>query len=201
MTEKRLKKRKESKIGTFSYPVFLDISGKRCVVVGGGEVAYRKTKTLLHSGAAVTVVAPSLHPGLVRLGKKGEVRCFRRKFAPSDLEGAILAVCATDDENLNARVAGAALKKGALVNVVDRPALCSFIVPSVFRCGDLTMAISTGGASPALAKKIRLDLGKHYGKDFSKKLEVLRNLRLKMIATRSEKDRKAYYKALGAIKL
>ena len=180
--------------------MFLDIKGKPCLVVGGGEVAFRKTETLLSSGATeVKVVAPLLHPGFAGLSKKGIIKFFRRKFRPSDLKGAALVVCSTDSEELNALVGEAAAKSGALVNVVDRPALCNFIVPAVFRNGALTIAVSTGGASPALAKKIRVQLGRTYGGAFGKKVEALRKLRIKMLASKSSLDKKAYFELLRKI--
>lgn len=169
-------------------------------MVGGGEVAFRKTETLLKSGATdVKAVAPLFHPGFAKLGKKGALKFCRREFRLSDLKGAAIVVCATDSEKVNALVGGAAEKKGALVNVVDRPALCNFIVPAVFRSGALAIAVSTGGASPALAKKIRLQLGRTYGGAFGRKVEALRKLRVKMLASGSEADRRAYFGFLKRI--
>ncbi|MDO8805972.1 MAG: bifunctional precorrin-2 dehydrogenase/sirohydrochlorin ferrochelatase [Elusimicrobiota bacterium] len=180
--------------------MFLDLKGKPCLVVGGGEVAFRKTETLLMSGATeVKVVAPLFHPGFSRLGKKGSIKFFRRKFRLSDLKGAAIVVCSTDSEEINALVGAAAEKTGALVNVVDRPSLCNFIVPAVFRNGALTIAVSTGGASPALAKKIRQQLGRTYGGAFSKKVEALRKLRVKMLATKSKADKAAYFRFVKEI--
>lgn len=172
------------------YPVFLDLKGKPCLVVGGGEVAFRKAEALLKAGAdQVKVVAPLFHPGFAGLGKKGIIRFSRRKFRLPDLKGAALVVCATDSEETNSLVGASAAKTGALVNVVDRPALCNFIAPAVFRNGALTIAVSTGGASPALAKKIRIQLGRLYGGAFSRKVEALRRLRLKMLALKAKKDK------------
>lgn len=173
-------------------------------MVGGGEVAFRKTETLLKSGATqVKVVAPLLHPGFARLGEKGRIKFFKRKFRLSDLKGAALVVCSTDSEEVNALVGEAAARSGALVNVVDRPALCNFIVPAVFRNGPLTIAVSTGGASPALAKKIRLQLNKTYGGAFAKKVEALRRLRVKMLAERTAPAKlaakRAYFRLLREI--
>lgn len=184
--------------------MFLDIKGKPCLVVGGGEVAFRKTETLLKSGATqIKVVAPLLHPGLAGLSKKGVVKLFKRKFSLSDLKGAAIVVCSTDSEELNSLVGKAAIKNGALVNVVDRPALCNFIVPAVFRNGPLTIAISTGGASPALAKKIRIQLGRTYGGSFAKKVEALRKLRVKMLAEKTVPGKlaakRAYFRLLRTI--
>jgi precorrin-2 dehydrogenase/sirohydrochlorin ferrochelatase len=186
------------------YPVFLDIKGKPCLVVGGGEVAFRKTETLLKSGATqVKVVAPLLHPGFAKLGEKGKIKFFRRKFRLSDLKGAAIVVCSTDSEEVNALVGEAAVKSGALVNVVDRPALCNFIVPAVLRNGPLTIAVSTGGASPALAKKIRVRLQKTYGGAFAKKVEALRKLRVKMLAEKTAPGKlaakRAYFRLLRQI--
>lgn len=173
-------------------------------MVGGGEIALRKTETLLKSGATeVKVVAPLFHPGFAGLDKKGTVKFSKRKFRLSDLKGAALVVCATDSEEVNSLVGKAAEKAGALVNVVDRPALCNFIVPAVYRNGALTIAVSTGGASPALAKKIRLRLGRTYGGAFSKKVEALRKLRAKMLAEKNapggKAARLAYFKLLRQI--
>ena len=173
-------------------------------MVGGGEVAFRKTETLLKSGAAqVRVVAPLLHPGFAKLGEKGQIKFFKRKFRLSDLKGAAIVVCSTDSEELNARVGNAAVKSGALVNVVDRPALCNFIVPAVFRNGPLTIAVSTGGASPALAKKIRIQLGRTYGGAFGEKVEALRKLRVKMLAEKTAPGKlsakRAYFRLLREI--
>ncbi len=182
------------------YPVFLALEGKPCLVVGGGEVAFRKTETLLKSGATqVKVVAPLLHPGFAGLGKKGKLKLVKRKFRLSDLKGAAIVVCSTDSEEVNALVGKAAEKSGALVNVVDRPALCNFIVPAVFRNGSLTIAVSTGGASPALAKKIRIQLGRTYGGSFSKKVEALRKLRIKMLVSKTKADKQAYFRLLRQI--
>jgi len=168
--------------------------------LGGGEVAFRKTETLLKSGATeVKVVAPLLHPGFAGLCEKGIVKLFKRKFRLSDLKGAAIVVCSTDSEELNSLVGKAAIKNGALVNVVDRPALCNFIVPAVFRNGALTIAVSTGGASPALAKKIRLQLGRTYGGAFRKKVEALRLSRVKMLSSGSKADRRAYFRLLKEI--
>lgn len=186
------------------YPVFLDIKGKPCLVVGGGEVAFRKTEALLEAGAdRVRVVAPLFHPGFAGLRKKGIIKFSGRKFRLSDLKGAELVVCATDCEETNSLVGAAAAKNGALVNVVDRPALCNFIAPAVFRNGALTIAVSTGGASPALAKKIRIQLAKTYGGSFAKKVEALRLLRVKMLAEKTAPGKlaakRAYFKLLKEI--
>ena len=140
------------------YPLFLNIEGRKCVVVGGGLVAERKVETLLECKASVTLISPQASPGLRKLVKAGTIERLTRGFRKGDLKGARLAIAATDDVEVNARVAEEARALGVMVNVVDDPPLCEFIVPSVLRRGDVTVAVSTGGKSPALARKIRTDL-------------------------------------------
>ena len=137
------------------YPVYLNIAGRRAVVIGGGEVAERKIVQLLASGAEVTLVSPNATPGLERLSLEGRVRWIRRAYAAGDLAGAWLAVAATDDPAVQRSVHAEAEREKTLLNVVDVAELCGFIAPSVVRRGEVTVAISTGGASPALARKVR----------------------------------------------
>ncbi len=143
------------------YPALIDLTGKKCMVVGGGAIAWQKAKSLLGCGAKVWVVAPQISG---RLAKSRKVRRIRRQFKPGDLKDVFLVVAATDDQRVNRQVFEKAKKLNRLVNVVDQPALCSFIVPSVMRQGDLKVAISTSGVSPALSRWIRLDLTKRYSR-------------------------------------
>jgi precorrin-2 dehydrogenase/sirohydrochlorin ferrochelatase len=159
------------------YPVFLRLSGERCVVIGGGEVAERKVESLLAAGARVTVVAPSLTPGLAEWVARGEITHRPRAYQDGDLAGARLAYAATDDEALHAELARAAAAAGVPLNVVDRPQWCTFIVPAVLRRGELTVAVSTGGASPALAGQARDAIGRALGPEWERALEVLARLR------------------------
>lgn len=152
------------------YPAFLDVQGKSCVVVGGGIVAWRKAKALLDSGAQVTVVSPQVVRPLQRLSRQRRLRWVRRRVRASDLASAFLVVAATDDQPVNRAVSRWAVRRHRLVNVVDQPALCSFIVPSVMRRGALTMAISTSGVSPALSKWLRVDVTRRYGPRFARVL-------------------------------
>lgn len=140
------------------YPIFLNISGKKCVVVGGGLVALRKVRALLEHGASVKVISPELCPELSQLGQDGTVGILCRDYVQGDLEDALIAVAATDDSKMNGRVAAEARRRGVLVNVVDDPQRSDFIVPSYLRRGDITIAVSTGGRSPALARRIRAKL-------------------------------------------
>lgn len=139
-------------------PIFLDIKHRPCLVVGGGEVAARKTALLLRAGADVTVCAPSLVPALAEMATDGRVRHEVRNFGEELLEGRVLAIAATDDAAVNRRVSEAAKARRIPVNVVDHPELCSFIVPSIIDRSPVVAAVSTGGASPVLARLIRTRL-------------------------------------------
>lgn len=156
------------------YPAFLDLQGKPCVVVGGGGVAWRKVKALRACGARVTVVSPAVVRPLEALRRRRKIQWQRRRFRLGDMDGAFLIVAATDDQVVNRAVFARARWRQRLVNVVDQPALCSFIVPSVMSRGALTIAISTGGASPALSKWLRRDLTARYGARFARVLERMR---------------------------
>lgn len=155
------------------YPVNIDLEGKKCLVVGGGAVGERKVRSLLECGASVTLVSKTLTAGLEALAAEGRVRAFRRPFAAGDEDGAFLVFCATDDAELNRAVFEAAEKKGALVNVVDRPALCNFIVPAVVRKGSLLASVSTSAAAPAMAKKLKSDLERAFADGYAPLLEFL----------------------------
>jgi len=158
----------------FAYPIVLNLSGRRVVVVGGGEVALRKARALADAGARVRVVAPKLAPGFA---EDGRFECVAAGYEKQRLEGARVAVAATDDEAINRRIAEDARSAGVLVNVVDRPELCDFIVPAQVRRGDLVVAVSTGGAAPALAKRLRERLEKEFGPEYAVLLEALREVR------------------------
>jgi len=159
------------------YPVFLDLAGKPCVVVGGGAVAWRKAKALVDCGAHVTVISPKTVPLLKHLAQQRRLRWVRRRFHLRDVQGAFVVVVATDDQVVNHRVFCEARRWHRLVNVVDQPALCSFIVPSVVRRGALTIAISTSGVSPALSRWMRLDMTARYGPWVSRVLSRMRRWR------------------------
>jgi len=159
------------------YPASLNIRGKRCVGIGGGEVALRKARALLDCGAEVTVVSPTLHPDLAKLGEARSIRPIHRDFQPEDLAGATIAIAATDVKEVNQRVADAAREQGVLVNVADDSERSDFIFPSFFRRGGLTIAVSTSGMSPALARKIRTRLEGIFGEEFALLLSMIRDVR------------------------
>ena len=158
----------------FAYPIVLNLSGRRAVVVGGGEVALRKARALADAGAEVRVVAPEFTAGFA---EDGRFECLAARYEKRHLEGALVAVAATDDEAVNRCVAEDARSAGVLVNVVDRPELCDFIVPAQVRRGDLLIAISTGGAAPSLARRLRVRLEKEFGPEYETYLAVLREVR------------------------
>ena len=140
------------------YPAFLNLAGRRCVVVGGGTVAERKVRGLLAAGGDVLVVASEASPALDRLRASGAIRVERRPYRAGDLDGAFFVVAATDSRAVNEAVVRDARGGGALVNVVDDPAACDVTVPAVVRRGDVTLAVSTGGRSPGFARFLREEL-------------------------------------------
>ena len=143
---------------TTGYPVTLQIAGRRCVVVGGGAVATRKVGTLVRSGADVLVVAPEVAPEIEALAASDGVHVERRPFEAADLDGALLAFGATDQRAVNQAVVDAAAERGVLVNVADDPSASDFNNPGIVRRRDITLAISTGGRSPAFARFLREQL-------------------------------------------
>ena len=140
-------------------------------------VAERKIESLLQARAQVTVISPTGTPRLRAWAADQVITLYERSYCPGDLQGFSVAFAATNDETLHEQIAAEARKAGVLLNVVDRPALCSFIVPAVVSRGDLTLAISTGGASPALAKKIRKTLEQHFGPEYDLALRLLARVR------------------------
>jgi precorrin-2 dehydrogenase/sirohydrochlorin ferrochelatase len=158
------------------YPIFLELSGKKCVVVGGGKVASRKVARLLEAEADVTVVAPEVFPEIADLASRDRLRWLKREYSPDVLTDALLVFAATDSPDVNQRVAQDARDAGALVNVASGSG-GDFLVPSIIRRGDLTIAIGTGGASPEVARKLRLMLEEEIGPEYAQWLELMGELR------------------------
>jgi len=156
------------------YSISLNLEEAPCLVVGGGVVALRKVESLIASGARVAIVSPQVVPEIEDLE---EVEIVRREFHTDDLHGKFLVVSATDDRKVNEQVAKAAVRRNMLVNVVDVPDLCNFYVNSQVRRGDLTISVSTGGASPALSKRIRKELERQYGEEYAGFLSLMREYR------------------------
>jgi precorrin-2 dehydrogenase / sirohydrochlorin ferrochelatase len=137
------------------YPVYLNLAGKLCVICGGGTVAQGKIAALRQAGARIIIISPDATPGIQRAAQRGDVEWLPRKYQRGDLEGAFIAVAATNVWHVNREIFEEAEQRGVLLNVVDDPDLCTFIAPSIVKRDPVTLAISTGGASPALARKMR----------------------------------------------
>ena len=162
------------------YPVFWDIADKKCVVVGGGEIAARKVQRLLDCGAKVSVISPELHPELIALKKDLRISHIPSAYESKYIDSAAMVIGATDNEEINAAISQDASAKGIPVNIVDDPQKCDFILPSIVERGDLTIAISTGGKSPALARHLREELETRYSAEYEIFLRILGDLRLQM---------------------
>jgi precorrin-2 dehydrogenase/sirohydrochlorin ferrochelatase len=164
--------------GKVFYPMFVDLEGRRVLVVGGGPVATEKVEKLLDHDAAVRLVSPEITPELAALVEAGRIHEFhRRPYEPSDLDDCFLVIAATNLDAVNRMVWQDAEARNMLCNVVDVPPMCNFIVPSIVRRGELALAISTGGASPVVAKHIRRDLEQTYGPEWEALVALLRDLR------------------------
>jgi precorrin-2 dehydrogenase/sirohydrochlorin ferrochelatase len=159
------------------HPVYLDLRGRRCVVVGGGDVAQDKIESLLDVEARVIVVSPALTAALSALAETHEIIHHPRSYRTGDLADAVLAYVAVDDEAEQEAVATDAAAAGVLVNVVDIPRLCTFIAPAVVRRESVVIAISTAGASPALARRLRAELEAHVGPEYGVAATILARLR------------------------
>jgi len=170
------------------YPVNLDIKDRKCLVVGGGDVGTRKVMTLLECMASVTVVSTEASEKLLKLAGSDMITLIKRSYIESDLEGMFLVICATDDEELNRQVSEDAGKFNMLCNIADRPEACNFILPALVKRGDLVIAVSTSGKSPAFAKKIRKDLEKQYGVEYADFLKLMGAIRKKLLRNSHEPE-------------
>jgi len=159
------------------YPAFIDLANRPVLVVGGGSVAERKVETLLEAEARVTVVSPEVTKQLEDHASSKRITLQRRAFLASDIDGVTLVISATDDEAAQAEIAKIAESKSILVNTVDKPELCSFIVPAILRRGDVTVAISTSGKSPSLAAELRLRLDRVLTEEIARTASVLGKVR------------------------
>ena len=178
------------------YPAFLNLKGKKTVVIGGGKVAERKILALLKAGADVTVISPKITKRIAGEKLKGSLKHIPRQYRKGDVKNTFLVIAATDSEEINQKVSEDAT---CLVNVVDTPSLCNFIVPSVLQRGPLTIAVSTGGISPALSKSIRKELEKLYGPEFTEYLRLLETIRKRaMKEIQNKKSRADFLKSLAS---
>lgn len=163
------------------YPIFLDIRERSCLVVGAGDVGTRKVEKLLECGASVTVVSIDATERLKQLAKDRRITLVLRAYRSSDMDDTFLIIGATNDEGLNQQLSMDAEKRNLLCNIADRPAACNFILPAIVEQGDLVMAISTSGKSPAFAKKLRKDLEKQFGEAYAVFLNLMGAVRERLL--------------------
>jgi precorrin-2 dehydrogenase / sirohydrochlorin ferrochelatase len=179
------------------YIACLRLKGRRCVVIGGGDIGLEKVEGLLACDASVTLVAPEAHPALGGLALEGSIKWARREYQPGDLDGCLIAIAATDDTDVNIRVFEDAEKAAMLVNVVDVPPLCNFILPAIVRTGPLAVAISTAGASPALAKRMKREIAEQFGEPYATLAVLLNDARGWAKSTLpTYQDRKEFFESI-----
>ena len=180
------------------YPVFLDIAGKPVVVIGGGNIAYQKVVGLLKASAEVTVVSPEMNQEMASLAAGGHFRHVQRDYEPGDLEGYVLAFVATDDRAVNATVAAEGKELRVWVNAVDDPPYCDFIMPGIAQQGNLIVAVSTSGTSPAMARKMREEIEAFLTEDWALMLELAAEVRAELREKGMLVDSEVWNKALDS---
>ncbi|MBW2612813.1 MAG: bifunctional precorrin-2 dehydrogenase/sirohydrochlorin ferrochelatase [Deltaproteobacteria bacterium] len=159
------------------FPVFLDINARNCLVIGGGSVGTRKALALVESGANVTVISPAVTDTLKSLARRGTINLKTRTYCSADMEGMFLVFGATNQETLNRQIYQDAERLNMLCNIADRPAVCNFILPATVKRGDLVIAISTSGKSPAFAKELRKHLETQFGDEYATLLTLMGGIR------------------------
>jgi precorrin-2 dehydrogenase / sirohydrochlorin ferrochelatase len=164
------------------YPICLNITNKRCVIVGGGEVGARKAEGLAVCGARVVVLSRELAPSLEKMKQEGRIDHIETDYEASYLSGALMVIGATNSAEVNQKIAADARALGIMVNIVDDPGQCDFILPAVVQQGDLVISVSTGGKSPALARKLRAELGASFGQEYAKLLDIMGKVREERLA-------------------
>jgi len=182
------------------YPVNLQIAGKLCLVVGGGRVGLRKIRTLLTCGAKVIVISPEVVDGIAQLAARGEIDLHRRGYREGDIAGAFLAFAVTNNRRVQDQVAEEADRYGVFLNIADEPGRCDFQVPAQVRRGEFLLTVSTGGASPALAKLIREQLEEQFDCEYGKVISLFARLRDVIVDRpgKSETNRVMFEKLLQA---
>ena len=180
------------------YIACLKLTGRRCLVVGGGEIGLEKVEGLLACDGRVTLIARDAVPELEALAAEGSIEWQRREYGgASDLEGVFIAIAATDDTDVNIRIYEDAERRAMLVNIVDVPPLCNFILPAIVRTGPLAIAISTAGASPALAKRIKREIADSFGEPYARLAELLNEVRGWAKGTLpTYQDRKVFFESI-----
>jgi precorrin-2 dehydrogenase/sirohydrochlorin ferrochelatase len=184
-------------LSTPFYIACLKLSGRRCVVVGGGAIGLEKVEGLLACGGDVVLIAPEAVPELQELAREGSIAWERREYRPEDLERTFMAIASTDDTDVNIGVYEDAERRAMLVNVVDVPPLCNFILPAIVRTGPLAIAISTAGASPALAKRMKTEVSELFGEEYAQLAVLLNDARGWAKGTLpTYQDRKAFFEGI-----
>jgi precorrin-2 dehydrogenase/sirohydrochlorin ferrochelatase len=179
------------------YIACLKLTGRRCLVVGGGEIGLEKVEGLLACDGDVTLIAPEAVPELERLAREGSIAWERREYRSGDLERAFMVIACTDDTDINIGIYEDAEARAMLVNVVDVPPLCNFILPAILRTGPLAIAISTAGASPALAKRMKREIGELFGEEYATLAVLLNEVRGWAKGTLpTYQDRKAFFEGI-----
>jgi precorrin-2 dehydrogenase len=170
------------------YPINLDVTNRECLVVGAGSVGTRKVKTLIRCGAKVTVVSPFVSAEVLSLEKEGLVTIKKRAYEEKDLHGMFLVIGATADVSVNRKISTDANGLNMLCNIADMPEACNFILPAIVERGDLLLSISTSGKSPAFAKKLRKNLEKQFGEEYSIFLTLMGSIRAKLLSEKHEPE-------------
>src|SRR3954449_7522845 len=185
-------------LDTTFYIACLKLTGRRCVVIGGGDIGLEKVEGLLACDGDVTLIAPDAIEPLQELAREGSIKWEQREYAGiADLEATFIAIAATNDTDVNIRVYEDAEKRAMLVNIVDVPPLCNFILPAIVRTGPLAIAISTAGASPALAKRIKAQIAETYGEPYARLAVLLNEVRGWAKGTLpTYQDRKAFFEGI-----
>jgi siroheme synthase-like protein len=184
-------------LATPFYIACLKLRGRKCLVVGAGDIGLEKVEGLLACDGDVTLVAPEAGPELTQLALEGSIHWEQRTYVPEDLEGTFMVIACTDDTDINIGIYEDAERRAMLVNVVDVPPLCNFILPAIVRTGPLAIAISTAGASPALAKRIKRQIGDEYGEPYARLAVLLNETRGWAKGTLpTYQDRKAFFEGI-----
>jgi precorrin-2 dehydrogenase / sirohydrochlorin ferrochelatase len=180
------------------YPAYLELHGRPCLIIGGGAVAERKALSLIDAGAQVSVLSPTATPNLLKLARSGSLVLLNRSFEPADINNQFLVIAATDSEEVNIRAARICKQRNILVNVIAPPEESTFIVPSVVDRGDLLIALSTSGVSPALSHALRRDLEMRYGPEYAEFLHLLAPVRRHVLETiEDEQERRRIFQAIA----
>ena len=179
------------------YIACLKLTGRRCLVVGGGDIGLEKVEGLLSCDASVVLVAPDVIEPLRALAAEGSIAWEQRTYEPADLEGTFMAIACTNDTDVNISVFDDAERRAMLVNIVDVPPLCNFILPAIVRTGPLAIAISTAGASPALAKRMKREVAELFGEEYARLAIMLNDARGWAKGTLpTYQDRKAFFEGI-----